>query len=177
MVRRGPPFAWAIESGLHGDLARQIPDEAGEFSSNSGADLVLMQTACAQAAVALAEAQLRPPRNLAQRSGLGFVTDLQLAGNLCRESVCPSRLDQNATGMRVAGFGDRAQRARLAARAFARYESEKRHELLGVSEASEVTEFGNASPAALRTPMHDSGPMWLARPSMYKTFIYNTLPV
>ena len=35
----------------------------------------------------------------------------------------------------------------------------------------------NASPAPLRTPMHDSGPMWLARPSMYKTFIYNTLPV
>src|SRR5271167_857308 len=35
----------------------------------------------------------------------------------------------------------------------------------------------NASPATLRTPMHDSGPMWLARPSMYKTFIYNTLPV
>jgi hypothetical protein len=35
----------------------------------------------------------------------------------------------------------------------------------------------NASPAPLRTPMHDSGPMWLARPSMYKTCIYNTLPV
>ena len=35
----------------------------------------------------------------------------------------------------------------------------------------------NASSASLRTPMHDSGPMWLARPSMYKTFIYNTLPV
>jgi hypothetical protein len=35
----------------------------------------------------------------------------------------------------------------------------------------------NASPETLRTPMHDSGPMWLARPSMYKTFIYNTLPV
>jgi hypothetical protein len=35
----------------------------------------------------------------------------------------------------------------------------------------------NASPATLRTPMHDSGPMWLARPSMYKTSIYNTLPV
>lgn len=35
----------------------------------------------------------------------------------------------------------------------------------------------NASPATLRTPMHDSGPMWLAKPSMYKTFIYNTSPV
>jgi hypothetical protein len=35
----------------------------------------------------------------------------------------------------------------------------------------------NASPAPLRTPMHDSGPVWLARPSMYKTLIYNTLPV
>src|SRR5271168_1970466 len=47
MVRRGPPLAWAVESGLHGDLARQIPDEPGEFSSDGGADLVLMQTACA----------------------------------------------------------------------------------------------------------------------------------
>jgi hypothetical protein len=35
----------------------------------------------------------------------------------------------------------------------------------------------NASPSPLRTPMHDSGPMWLPRPLMYKTFIYNTLPV
>jgi hypothetical protein len=35
----------------------------------------------------------------------------------------------------------------------------------------------NASPSPLQTPMHDSGPMWLASPSMYKTFIYNTLPV
>jgi hypothetical protein len=35
----------------------------------------------------------------------------------------------------------------------------------------------NASSSPLRTPMHDSGPVWLARPSRYKTFIYNTLPV
>jgi hypothetical protein len=35
----------------------------------------------------------------------------------------------------------------------------------------------NASTATLRTPMHDAGPMWLARPSMYKLLIYNTLPV
>jgi hypothetical protein len=38
----------------------------------------------------------------------------------------------------------------------------------------------NASPSRLRTPTHNSGPMWLAKPSMYKTLIYliyNTLPV
>jgi hypothetical protein len=35
----------------------------------------------------------------------------------------------------------------------------------------------NASPSPLRTPIHASGPMWLAGPSMYRTFIYNTLPV
>ena len=35
----------------------------------------------------------------------------------------------------------------------------------------------NASPASLRTPAHDSGPVWLARPSLYESFIHNTSPV
>jgi hypothetical protein len=30
---------------------------------------------------------------------------------------------------------------------------------------------------ALRTPMHDSEPVWIANPSPYETFIHNTLPV
>jgi hypothetical protein len=34
----------------------------------------------------------------------------------------------------------------------------------------------NASTASLRTPPHDSGPMWLARPSSYDSFIHNILP-
>jgi hypothetical protein len=29
----------------------------------------------------------------------------------------------------------------------------------------------------LRTPMHDSEPVWVASPSPYETFIHNTLPV
>ena len=35
----------------------------------------------------------------------------------------------------------------------------------------------NASPTPLRTVTHDSGPMWVASPSTYETFIHNTLPV
>jgi hypothetical protein len=35
----------------------------------------------------------------------------------------------------------------------------------------------NASPSPLRTPMHDSGPVWLAKHSLYETSIHNTLPV
>jgi hypothetical protein len=35
----------------------------------------------------------------------------------------------------------------------------------------------NASPAPLRTPMHDSEPVRIANPSPYETFIHNTLPV
>ena len=141
MVRRGPPFVRVIESGLHGNLACQIPDEAGEFSSDGSADLVLMQTACAQAAVALAQAQLRSPGDLAQGSRLGFIADLHFAGDLCREAICPSRFDQDATGVRVAGFGDRSERARLAGGAFTRYESEECHELFGMSEARELAEL------------------------------------
>ena len=34
----------------------------------------------------------------------------------------------------------------------------------------------NASPAPLRTTMHDSGSVWVATPSLYETFIHNTLP-
>src|SRR5207244_4007466 len=34
----------------------------------------------------------------------------------------------------------------------------------------------NASPSPLRTKVHDSGPVWSATPSLYETFIHNTLP-
>ena len=46
-------------------------------------------------------------------------------------------------------------------------------ELNGCSACTPV----NASPAALRRPTHDSGPVWLARPSPYDSFIHNSLPV
>ena len=35
----------------------------------------------------------------------------------------------------------------------------------------------NASPSSLRTPPHDSGPLWFARPSSFDSFIHYTLPV
>ena len=35
----------------------------------------------------------------------------------------------------------------------------------------------NASPSSSRTPPHDSGPMWLARPSSHGTCIHYPLPV
>jgi len=34
----------------------------------------------------------------------------------------------------------------------------------------------NASPSSLRTKAHDSEPVWIATPSLYETFIHNTLP-
>jgi hypothetical protein len=34
----------------------------------------------------------------------------------------------------------------------------------------------NASPSPLPTNMHDSEPVWVASPSLYETFIHNTLP-
>jgi hypothetical protein len=34
----------------------------------------------------------------------------------------------------------------------------------------------NASPSPLRTKVHDSGSVWIATPSLYETFIHNTLP-
>src|SRR6266545_249082 len=34
----------------------------------------------------------------------------------------------------------------------------------------------NASPSSLRTKVHDSETVWIATPSLYETFIHNTLP-
>ena len=34
----------------------------------------------------------------------------------------------------------------------------------------------NALPPSLRTTVHDSEPVWVATPSLYETFIHNTLP-
>jgi len=45
------------------------------------------------------------PREVAKDSGLTFVADLQLARDPRREAIRPGCLDEDATAVRVAGFG------------------------------------------------------------------------
>ena len=61
----------------------------------------------------------------------------------------------------------------------------RRHDSVGTPKSNRISRLNtqparspvNASPAPLRPPTHDSGPVWLARPSPYGTFIHYTLPV
>jgi hypothetical protein len=143
MVGREPLLMWAIESGLHADLAREIPQEACEFSDSRGADLVRWQVTCVQTTVSLAQTQLRLRGNLAQHPGLAFATHFHLAGDPCREAIRPGRLDQNATGVSVAGFGDRASARDSSVERSLGTSPRNAMSWLGVGKASEVTKFGN----------------------------------
>ncbi len=54
-----------------------------------------------------------------------------------------------------------------------------RHAGLGLSELNSwpVCTPVNASPGMLPPPAHDSGPEWLAKPSLYDSFIRYSMPV
>src|SRR5215475_9075009 len=95
------------EVGYLGDgrhVSCQVPDESTELSSDRHADLGHLHLAAeVELAKALCEAQLRLPGDVSDGLWLALLADLLLASNAGREAVGPSRLDQDAAHMAVAG--------------------------------------------------------------------------
>src|SRR5437879_6507525 len=110
-------------------MLSQVPHEAGELTRDGHTGAVLMHATGGKASVALAQAQLCPPRDLAQFSRQSFLARVHLATDACRVTIRPGRLDQDTSGVSVPGARDTALGAALAAGALAGHQSEEGHQL------------------------------------------------
>src|ERR1700694_3198466 len=77
MSWRGPPASRVSRSGARSDVPADIPDESGEFAGERDADLVVLQPAGPEPAVAVVQAQVRAPGDRADLGRLSFLTNLQ----------------------------------------------------------------------------------------------------
>src|SRR5919106_5615554 len=96
------------------------PDEAHHLTGDRRGHHYLRFAGRREAAVTVAEAQLRLPGDLADRLGQAFDPVEQLAADPGLHAVGPGALDQDPAGMGVAGLGDAAAADVRAARALRR---------------------------------------------------------
>ncbi len=130
-------------SGADSDLLTDAPDKAGELPRDRHADLVVLQTAGGQPAIAMTEPQLRPPGDVADRGGLSFLALLLSQADAGRVAVVPGGLDQHPPCMTVASLGDRPERALLTAGVFTGHQPQIAHQLARARKALQFSQFGH----------------------------------
>jgi transposase len=122
-------------------LATDIPNESGQFPGNRGADFVLVQPLGTQPAEAMTKPQLRFPGEVDNGLRLTLKPRLQRFADPWRKAIVPSRLNEDASCMGVAGLGQAAAALGVAARILGRYQTEVAHELAGMRKPPQVAEF------------------------------------
>src|SRR6202521_2591863 len=143
MSWRGPPASRVSRSGARSDVPADIPDESGEFAGERDADLVVLQPAGPEPAVAVVQAQLRAPGDRADLGRLSFLTHLQGGADAGWVAVVPGRLDEDAANVTVACLGDRTEPALGAGSVFGGDQSQVSHQLARMGEAPQITELGD----------------------------------
>lgn len=120
------------------------PHEAGELTAEGGGgDLGLLMFDGGQMFVAMMQAGLRLPGQIGDGFGEAFLAEAQFAADACGEAVVPGGFDQSSASNGIAHFGDAALLAIIAGGVFAGNQAEVPHELAWMSEALEITEFGD----------------------------------
>jgi hypothetical protein len=102
---RAPVVVAGIErdlGGAHFDMARHVPDEAGQLAGDSDADLVLRQLSShRKTAPALGQTQLRFPGDVADDFRLSFLPNLETSRDLSFEAIIPLGLHQDTPSMLI----------------------------------------------------------------------------
>ncbi len=99
-----------------------------------------MHAAQRQAPIPLAQPQLRSPSDFSKQPRLALLAYLHFSSDTRRMPVAPSRFDEYAPGVRVAGFGDAALGPGFSTGGFAGHQAQEGHQMLRVSEALQITE-------------------------------------
>src|SRR5882724_2793289 len=102
----------------HWNLFGDSPHKARQFPGNSHDQLVGVFASGYQTAIAFAQLHLRLPTDVLDRLRELFQPELQVATDFGGMPVSPGAFDQGASGMGVAGFGDRTLPASLTTRIF-----------------------------------------------------------
>src|SRR5262245_3859188 len=135
-------LSFVSDSRVEWHLAGDGPHEGRHLASDGGDDDVGVFAAGDQSAEAAAETDLGLPGDVADGLGQTLEALLDVWRDLGGEAIGPGALDENATGVSVAGLGDAAETATLAGGVHAGDESEEAGELTGVVEARDVAELG-----------------------------------
>src|SRR6516162_9090498 len=91
----------------------------------------------------MAQAQLRPPGDIADDFRLSVLADVHEPAQTRLEAIVPRGLDQDATCVAIASLGDITLSLPLARRVLRRYQAEESHQFSWMGEASEVADFGD----------------------------------
>jgi hypothetical protein len=133
---------FTVSSGRHCHLARDVPEKTGELVRDGDADLVRVQRARAQAPIAVRQAQLGPPGDLAHDFGLVLLADLQNATDARGEAVVLRDLHQRPPRMAVARLGDIPLASGVAGGILRGHQPQKTHQLARMGKAAEVANLG-----------------------------------
>jgi hypothetical protein len=117
------------------------PHKARQFPSHGHDHLVGVFAAGHQAANAFTQPHLGLPTDVLDWFRERFQPALQVATDFGGIPVGPGPFDQGAAGRGVAGFGDRTLPASLPTRIFGGDQPQAFHQLSGVLEAGEVSQF------------------------------------
>ena len=126
------------------DVPCDIPDEAGQLSGDRDTAFVLRHLASGvELLEAIGQARLRFPGDVTNDFGLTALAHFDWAADTRVEAVRPGRLDQDASGLFVAGSCDRSLVAIASGGELRRHQSQIRHQGSRVGKAGEVPEFGD----------------------------------
>src|SRR6266436_1921949 len=111
------------------DLACDVPDKAAQFTGDGHTDFILRQlTPHAQMSEAFGQTQLCVPGDVAYGFGLTLLAHLQTTADSGAVAIRPSRLDEHASSVLVAGLGDAALMAGLAGGELRGHQSQVSHQ-------------------------------------------------
>jgi hypothetical protein len=127
----------------HRDLLRNGPYKGAQFSGDGDHHPMGVFAACDQLSIAFAQPHLSLPTDSLDGLGQLFEPQLEMPADFGRIPVGPGAFDQGTAGVRVAGLGDRSLAAVVSRGVFRGRQTEVAHQLAGLVEAREVSQFRN----------------------------------
>ena len=121
-------------------LLGDVPHE-GDQLTGDGNDDVSIFSSCGQFTIARTESDLGLPGDVTDPDWNMFLPKLDFSTDLCLVSIGPRGLDQIASCMAVAAFGNGSQPGALTGGVLRRYETEETHQLTWIIEAGQIAEF------------------------------------
>jgi hypothetical protein len=132
---------WVVHGD--GDLLGHGPQAASQFAGHGDRDHIGMFASCDEASVVSTEPPLRLPPDGLDDLRLVFESQWQMAPDLGGITIRPGAFDQDATGLGVAGLGDRSLATVLPAGMLRGNQAQKLHECPWTLKAGQVPHCGH----------------------------------
>ena len=129
-----------------------------------------------QTAIAVAQAKLRAPGDVAHLFGQMLDAIQELSADPCLHAIGPSTFDQNAAGESAAALVMPPPADALAARMLGRHQAKISHQLAGIGEAREIPSAGAKRPWSASVDKLGSAALARVDPAMAQKETLKVLP-